>query len=68
MTPGCPVAEETTKGVFEVSKAEYKRLQNCVAIIEKGLAQPGSSDDLLHSPNRSNQRPKPPRTSVASPK
>lgn len=38
--------------MIEVSRAEYKRLQNCLAIIEEGLAQLGSSDDLFAEPER----------------
>jgi hypothetical protein len=32
---------------IEVSRAAYDRLQKCLAIIEKGLAQLGSSTDLF---------------------
>ncbi len=31
----------------EVNKLEYKRLLECLAIVEKGLAQLGSADDLF---------------------
>ena len=41
--------ETPSSETFEVNKAEYKRLQKCLAIIEKGLAQLGSSMDLFAS-------------------
>jgi hypothetical protein len=40
---GAPPSSETV----EVNKAEYKRLQKCLAIIEKCLAEMGASTDLF---------------------
>jgi hypothetical protein len=39
--------ETPSPETVEVNKAEYKRLQKCLAIIEKGLAQLGASPDLF---------------------
>jgi hypothetical protein len=39
--------ESPSSATVEVNKAEYKRLQKCLAIIEKGLAQLGASSDLF---------------------
>jgi hypothetical protein len=33
-----------------VNKAEYERLKKCLAILEKGLAQLGSSTDVFADP------------------
>lgn len=34
----------------EINKAEYERLKKCLATVEKGLAQLGSSTDLFADP------------------
>jgi hypothetical protein len=39
--------ETPSPETIEINKAEYKRLQKCLAIIEKGLAQLGASSDLF---------------------
>ncbi len=46
------VDEISSPEMIEVNRAEYNRLRNCLAIIEKGLAQLGASDDLLAEPER----------------
>jgi hypothetical protein len=39
--------ETPSSETVEVNKAEYKRLQKCLEIIEKGIAQLGTATDLL---------------------
>jgi hypothetical protein len=39
--------ENPSSEMVEVNKAEYKRLQKCLAVIEQGLAQLGASTDLF---------------------
>jgi hypothetical protein len=39
--------ETPSPETVEVNKAEYQRLQKCLKIIEKGLAQLGASTDLF---------------------
>jgi hypothetical protein len=39
--------ESSSPETVEVNKSDYKRLQKCLAIVEKGLAQLGTSTDLF---------------------
>jgi hypothetical protein len=52
---GAPPSPE----MVEVNKAEYKRLKKCLAIVEKGLAQLGSSTDLFADPGPKADDPEP---------
>ncbi len=39
--------ESTSPEMIEVSKSEYQRLLDCLSIVERGLTELGSADDLL---------------------
>jgi hypothetical protein len=44
--------ETPSAETVEVNMAEYKRLQKCLAIIEKSLAQLGTSTDVFADPGK----------------